>query len=119
MVSYAQNREDVLFNRTFADQRTGFYIDVGAWLPYRTRSPSTSTSAAGAASTSSRGGCIRRLCADRLRDINLAVGLSNHEGTMTLYETSMASGGSTFSAGRTLMSFVAWVSRWSSTPCRP
>ncbi|EGP07023.1 FkbM family methyltransferase [Bradyrhizobiaceae bacterium SG-6C] len=33
MISYAQNAEDVILNRVFAGQRTGFYIDVGAWDP--------------------------------------------------------------------------------------
>jgi FkbM family methyltransferase len=100
MVSYAQNREDVLLNRIFADQRTGFYIDVGAWLPVLD-SVTKHLYERGwrGINTEPVAGCIKLLCADRPRDINLAVGLSNHEGTMTLYETSMASGGSTFSAG--------------------
>jgi FkbM family methyltransferase len=33
MVSYAQNFEDVVLNRVFSNQATGFYIDVGAWDP--------------------------------------------------------------------------------------
>ncbi|EKS38273.1 FkbM family methyltransferase [Afipia broomeae] len=33
MISYAQNAEDVILNRAFSRQRTGFYIDVGAWDP--------------------------------------------------------------------------------------
>lgn len=33
MISYAQNAEDVILNRVFSNQRTGFYIDVGAWDP--------------------------------------------------------------------------------------
>lgn len=33
LVSYAQNNEDVLLNRCFASQDTGFYVDVGAWHP--------------------------------------------------------------------------------------
>ena len=32
-ISYAQNFEDVLLNRVFADKKTGFYIDVGAQHP--------------------------------------------------------------------------------------
>ena len=33
MISYAQNHEDVLLNRCFRSQSSGFYIDVGAWEP--------------------------------------------------------------------------------------
>lgn len=33
MISYAQNAEDVVLNRVFSKQQTGFYIDVGAWDP--------------------------------------------------------------------------------------
>lgn len=33
MISYAQNAEDVVLNRLFSNQRSGFYIDVGAWDP--------------------------------------------------------------------------------------
>jgi FkbM family methyltransferase len=32
-ISYAQNCEDVLLNRIFKDQKSGFYIDVGAHHP--------------------------------------------------------------------------------------
>jgi FkbM family methyltransferase len=31
MISYAQNFEDVMLDRVFKEQSTGFYIDVGAW----------------------------------------------------------------------------------------
>ena len=33
MISYAQNREDVLLNRLFRGKNSGFYIDVGASHP--------------------------------------------------------------------------------------
>lgn len=33
MISYAQNFEDVMLERLFADQAQGFYVDVGAWDP--------------------------------------------------------------------------------------
>ena len=33
MISYAQNAEDVLLARVFADVPCGFYVDVGAWHP--------------------------------------------------------------------------------------
>lgn len=33
LISYAQNREDLLLHRCFADRTTGFYVDVGACHP--------------------------------------------------------------------------------------
>ena len=33
MISYAQNAEDVVLMRAFADVEKGFYVDVGAWDP--------------------------------------------------------------------------------------
>jgi FkbM family methyltransferase len=33
MISYAQNAEDVVLMRAFADVASGFYVDVGAWDP--------------------------------------------------------------------------------------
>jgi hypothetical protein len=33
MISYAQNHEDVLLERCFGTQQSGFYVDVGAWEP--------------------------------------------------------------------------------------
>ena len=35
MRSYAQNYEDVMLRRAFADTREGFYVDVGATDPQR------------------------------------------------------------------------------------
>ena len=34
MFTYAQNFEDVMLNRLFHEQASGFYIDVGAWDPH-------------------------------------------------------------------------------------
>lgn len=33
MISYAQNFEDVMLERAFAEIENGFYVDVGAWDP--------------------------------------------------------------------------------------
>lgn len=33
MISYAQNFEDVMLERAFADLEIGFWVDVGAWDP--------------------------------------------------------------------------------------
>ena len=80
MISYSQNREDVLLNRLFPERSSGFYIDVGACYPvihsvtklFYDRGwrginiePLPSLSAV--------------LTNDRPRDINLRMGLSNCE----------------------------------------
>jgi FkbM family methyltransferase len=98
IVSYAQNREDVLLNRLFPECPSGFYIDVGACHPIIhsvTRlfyergwhginiEPVPSLS--------------EMLAHDRQRDINLRIGLSNREGMFTLYECVTEVGLSTFS----------------------
>jgi FkbM family methyltransferase len=87
MISYAQNGEDVLLDRVFRGQACGFYVDVGAadpvidsvtkhfydrgWHGINVEPFPRSYDA---------------LRASRPRDVNLNVGLSDHEGTLTLYE---------------------------------
>jgi FkbM family methyltransferase len=87
MVSYAQNHEDVLLDRAFPRGKPGFYIDVGANEPVRnsvTRhfyelgwhginvEPATHP--------------FGLLAAERERDVNLNVAVSDAEGELTLYE---------------------------------
>ena len=98
MISYSQNREDVLLNRLFPERSSGFYIDVGACYPvihsvtklFYDRGwrginiePLPSLSAV--------------LTNDRPRDINLRMGLSNCEGISTLFECPVSPELSTFS----------------------
>lgn len=86
MTSYAGNFEDVLLRRAFADQARGFYIDVGAYDPVEHSvtkhfydqgwqginiEPDTQP--------------FRRLQAERPRDINLNLALSDREGTLRLF----------------------------------
>jgi FkbM family methyltransferase len=100
-ISYSQNREDVLLDRLFSDRPSGFYIDVGACHPvihsvtklFYERGwhginiePIPSLSEV--------------LAHDRQRDINLGIGLSNREGTSTLYECPTTVELSTFSEER-------------------
>jgi FkbM family methyltransferase len=89
MVSYSDNREDVLLRRLFPGHDNGFFIDVGANHPV------------GGSVTkyfSERGWRgvniepIRRLhsllVADRPRDVNLQVALSSAPGEMNFHEVS-------------------------------
>src|ERR671932_817144 len=100
MTSYAQNHEDVLLVRLFRPGLTGFYVDVGANDPVSNSvtkhfydlgwrginvEPATAP--------------FERLQEARPRDVNLNIGISDHEGTLTFHEFPPGiSGVSTFSA---------------------
>lgn len=102
-ISYAQNREDVILYRALAGQREGFYIDVGANDP-------TVVSLTRAFYDAGWHGiniepvpaAFQRLAAQRPRDINLNVGLSNGAQRLRFYECLSES---------TLSTFVAAVAR--------
>lgn len=87
MISYSQNREDVVLARGFAGRRKGFYIDVGAEDPtafsvtkhfydlgWRGINVEPTPSA------------FEALERERPDDVNLRVGLGDHVGTATLFE---------------------------------
>lgn len=99
IISYAQNREDVLLHRVFPDRKTGFYIDVGAHDP-EDCSVTKHFYDKGwhGINIEPLSEMFRRLCAARGCDINLNCGLSNREGILTLYESSRELGLSTFSS---------------------
>jgi FkbM family methyltransferase len=87
IISYAQNREDVLLWRALRDFPDGFYIDVGAEDP--TRNSVTHA-------LYERGwhginvepvlAHCDALCSERPRDLSLQVALGDHAGWSTLYE---------------------------------
>ena len=87
MISYAQNHEDVLLDRAFQGQETGFYIDVGANDPV-TLSVTKHFSMRGWRGINIEPGTAphRRLCADRPKDVNLNVGIAAESGELTLFE---------------------------------
>jgi len=99
ITSYAQNHEDVLLARLFPPGLNGTYIDVGAMDPVL-HSVTKLFSDRGWAGINIEPATFpfERLQAGRPRDVNLNVGLSDHEGTLTLYESDPNSGWSTFSA---------------------
>src|SRR5438270_228594 len=98
VISYAQNREDVVLARAF-DRHTGFYVDVGAGSPV-IHSVTNHFYERGW-----RGINIeplelwqRQLAKARPRDINLPVGLSDESGVLEFFDVSAeASEESTFS----------------------
>ena len=101
MISYAQNREDVLLERVFADVENGFYIDVGAADPVL-QSVTKHFYDRGwrGINVEPLPACFHRLQVTRPRDINLNMGLSACRGEMTFYELPSCPGWSTFSSSR-------------------
>jgi FkbM family methyltransferase len=101
MISYAQNREDVLLNRVFPDCPEGSYIDVGACHPV-VDSVTKLFYERGwrGINIEPLPSLCDMLARDRRRDINLRVGLSNREGASTLYECPAAVESSTLSEER-------------------
>lgn len=101
MISYAQNREDVLLDRLFPGPEPGFYIDVGANDPVQ-HSVTKHFYDRGwrGINVEPHPACFERLCRERPRDVNLNVGLSDRVATLTFFEARDASGWSTFSTAQ-------------------
>jgi FkbM family methyltransferase len=97
VISYAQNREDILLNRLFSECKSGFYVDVGACYP-DIHSVTKMFYERGwhGINIEPIHSILELLAHDRQRDINLHVGLSNHEGDSTFYECLTEPGSSTF-----------------------
>jgi FkbM family methyltransferase len=109
LISYAQNREDVLLHRALSGQPNGFYIDVGA------NDPTMSSVTRCFYDLGWHGINIEpvpavfwRLVAERKRDINLNIGISNCQQTLPFYECLNESTLSTFSPAA-----AAW---WAAPP---
>ena len=87
MVSYADNFEDVLLERAFGGEAAGFYIDVGAFDPVE-HSITKHFSQRGwrGINIEPNPAPFARLQLDRPRDVNLNIGLSDREGSLTLFE---------------------------------
>ena len=98
MISYAQNREDVLLARAFP-AATGFYLDIGAADPveYSVTKWFSDQGWAGV-NVEPQAGYFSALSAARPRDINLNIGLSDRPGTLTLFEAPTRPGWSTMQA---------------------
>src|SRR5262245_20792552 len=97
MVSYAQNAEDVLLDRLCPRGLKGFYIDVGAHHPVQgSLTKHFYDQGWRGVNVEPASEPMAELVAARPRDVNLAVGLSDQVGTLTLYEAP-GTGCSTFS----------------------
>jgi FkbM family methyltransferase len=98
IVSYAQNREDIILNGFFKDIEKGFYVDVGA------NHPTVDSVTKMFYEHGWRGINVepnqrlyKLLKQDRPEDINLNVGVSSRAGKLTLREYPVGHGLSTFS----------------------
>jgi FkbM family methyltransferase len=97
-MSYAQNREDVLLNRLFADRSSGFYIDVGAYHPvFNSVTKLFYDRGWNGINIEPIPSLSEMFAQDRQRDINLRIGISNREEASTLYECLNSLEASTFS----------------------
>ena len=97
MISYGQNREDVLLNRLFAADYRGFYVDVGASHPTQ-GSVTAHFYALGWSGINVEPSCSFELLAcARPRDVNLQIALSRSAGQALFHEFPDAPGVSTFS----------------------
>jgi FkbM family methyltransferase len=86
MISYAQNREDVLLARVFHDVAAGFYVDVGANDPEHCSVTKHFYDQGWRGINLEPGRIFDRLAAARPRDVNLNVAASDRGGVMTFYE---------------------------------
>jgi FkbM family methyltransferase len=100
-ISFAQNQEDVLLGRLFANRSDGFYIDVGAFHPvFHSVTKSFYDRGWRGINIEPIPTMFEVLARDRVRDVNLPVGLSNREGTLLFHEVPRVAGFSTFSTER-------------------
>jgi FkbM family methyltransferase len=87
MLSYAQNFEDVLLNRCFKHQDTGFYIDVGAWDPvFDSVTKHFYDKGWNGINIEPSPRQYKRLVELRPRDVNLQVAAGDSEGELLFYE---------------------------------
>ena len=99
MISYAQNREDVLLDRVFPRGVDGFYVDVGANLPVEGSITKHFYDLGWRGVNIEPSSTFEELAAARERDVNLNVGVSDQAGTLPFFEFSPPlSTASTFSA---------------------
>lgn len=86
MISYAQNREDVLLNRVFRNEPHGFYVDVGAGHPVLD-SVTRWFSDQGwrGINIEPRQDMFHLLARQRPRDLNLNIGVSDRSGILRFY----------------------------------
>ncbi len=97
-VSYAQHGEDVLLNQLFPDEPSGFYVDIGANDPVQfSVTKHFYDRGWSGINVEPVPHLHSRLREARPRDLNLNIGVSNREETLTFFESNPLAGWSTFS----------------------
>jgi FkbM family methyltransferase len=97
MVSYAQNREDVLLQRLFPRDHLGFYVDVGAGDPVEfSVTKHFYDRGWHGINLEPAAHYFDRLVAQRPRDVNLKIGAWDSDGELDLLEATTPTGLSTF-----------------------
>lgn len=86
MISYAQNFEDVILDRLFCDQSSGFYVDVGAYHPCENSVTRHFYENGWRGINIEPASMFEKLVQYRPRDINLRVAVSDKTGSMTFVE---------------------------------
>jgi FkbM family methyltransferase len=91
-ISYAQNGEDVLLNRVFADVANGFYVDIGAYEPVEGSVTKAFSDRGWTGINIEPGEAFHRLAAARPRDINLHMAVLDRGGTVTFVQHAVDAG---------------------------
>lgn len=99
MISYAQNREDVMLARIFAGQSRGFYVDIGANDPTNCSVTKYFYELGWHGINVEPNARFPLLERDRPRDVNLNVAVGDHDGEETFFEFAQAPALSTFVRG--------------------
>jgi FkbM family methyltransferase len=87
VVSYAQEGEDLILNRMFAGQNSGFFVDVGAHHPLRFSNTYLLYSRGWRGiNIDARPGSMHAFAQCRPRDINLEMPVMKQRGRLTYYQ---------------------------------
>lgn len=92
MISYAQNREDVLLDRVFKDTAVGFYIDIGAYHPTIGSVTKTFYDRGWSGINVEPGAVFEELSRERSRDINVRAVVVDQEGEVDFFENASDAG---------------------------
>jgi FkbM family methyltransferase len=86
LISYAQNFEDVLLHRVFADVAQGFYVDIGAFSPTLGSVTKIFYDRGWSGINIEPGSIFEQLKHERPRDINLKIAILDRTGTVEFVE---------------------------------
>lgn len=103
MISYAQNGEDVILKRIFGNQKTGFYIDIGASHPeFLSVTKHFYNQGWHGINIDPLRKSIETFTKERPRDLNLNLAIASENGSREFFEVTDYTELSTFSAATLL-----------------